>query len=187
VDDFTHCREFHAESAIRFEDTAPATGLPPSEAPAEILPAGISVAIALAAPVSSADPVGAEIEGRIAGNLLQKGRTVLGEGAIVRGRIRRVEPASGAAARSTLGLEFAEIEAAGAPLRFFADLESVDAPGSVERGRGLPGVAAISMPGPASRSRAASACCGVHEPSPHHSRKGVLSGGAARQAYDSRL
>src|SRR5579883_3180472 len=147
VIDFTHCQEFHAESAIRFEDTAPATALPPSEVPAELLPAGLSVAIALAAPVSSTDPVGAEIEGRIAGNVLLKGRTVLGEGAIVRGRIRRFEPASGAAARSMLVLEFTEIEAAGALLRFFEDLESVDAPASVERGRELPGVGAISMPG----------------------------------------
>ncbi len=146
--EFTHCQEFHAESAVRFDDAAPAPGgLPPSEAPAEVLPGGLVVALALNAPLSSDDPAGAEIEGRIAANVMQKGKTVLGQGVVVRGRIRRIEPASGASARSTLVLEFTEIEAAGAPLRFFADLEEADAPASVERRRQLPGVGAISLAG----------------------------------------
>jgi hypothetical protein len=153
VIDFTHCQEFHAESAIRFDDApsgAPlATGLPPSEAPVEVLPAGLAVAIVLTARLGSADSPGAEIEGRVAGNVLQKGNVVLGEGAVVRGRIRRIEPPADGASRSTLVLEFTEIEAAGAPLRFFAELEEVDAPASVDRKRtgGLLGVGAISVAG----------------------------------------
>ena len=145
VIDFTHCQEFHAESAVRFDTPGPPAaplviGLPPSEAPAEQIPEGLAVTIALAAEIHGGDPVGTAIEGRVIGNVLLKRAVGVPAGAVVRGRIRRIAP-------QAVELEFTEIEVAGAPLRFFAELEAVDAPASVDRKAAvLPGVGAISVP-----------------------------------------
>jgi hypothetical protein len=56
---------------------------------------------------------------------------------VVRGRIRRFDPPA-------IALEFTEIEAGASVLRFFAELQEVDAP--VQRGAPseLPGVGAIA-------------------------------------------
>ena len=136
--DFTHCHAFQAESAISF---TPAVGLPPSEAPVEELPAGIAITVTLSAPISGAEPVGTVIEGRIAGNVAVKLEVLVHDGAVVRGRIRRLEP-------PVVAVEFTEIEANGVPVRFFAELHTVDGPASVQRptGADLPGVGTFSFP-----------------------------------------
>jgi hypothetical protein len=136
--EFTHCRAFQAESTVSF---GPATGLPPSEAPVEELPAGVAIAVTLAAPIGSIEPVGTVIEGRIAGNVAGKSGVLVRDGAVVRGRIRRLEP-------PVVAIEFSEIETGGMPLRFFAELQSVDAPAMVQRpaGADLPGVGIFSAP-----------------------------------------
>jgi hypothetical protein len=138
VMEFTHCRAFQSESTVSF---GPATGLPPSEAPAEEFPAGVSIVVALAAPITGTEAVGAPVEGRIAATVTVKGRTIVPEGAIVRGRIRRIEP-------RLVAIEFTEIETGEVPARFFADLESVDPPAAVapRTGGDLPGVGSISTP-----------------------------------------
>ena len=63
------------------------------------------------------------------------------EGAVVRGRIRRLEPPA-------VAVEFTEIETGGVPLRFFAELQTVDGPAAVQRpgGADLPGVGTFSVP-----------------------------------------
>jgi len=60
---------------------------------------------------------------------------------VVRGRIRRLEP-------PVVAVEFTEIEANGVPVRFFAELHTVDGPASVQRptGADLPGVGTFSFP-----------------------------------------
>jgi hypothetical protein len=135
--EFTHCRAYQAESTISF---GPATGLPASEASAEELPAGVAIAVTLAAPISGGEAVGAVIEGRIAGNVAGKSGVLVHDGTVVRGRIRRLEPAA-------IAVEFTEIETGGVPMRFYAELQSVDAPAAVQHpgGADLPGVGAFSV------------------------------------------
>jgi hypothetical protein len=135
--EFTHCRAFQAESSVTF---GPATGLPPSEAPAEELPAGVAITVTLAASIRGTEPVGTVIEGRIAGNVSGKFGVLVRDGAVVRGRIRRLGPA-------VVAVEFTEIETGGIPMRFFAELQTVDGPASVQRptGADLPGVGTFSV------------------------------------------
>jgi hypothetical protein len=139
VVEFTHCRAFQAESTVSF---GPATGLPPSEASAEDtpLPAGVAITVTLSAPISGAEPVGTVIEGRVAGNVAGKSGVLGRDGAVVRGRIRRLEP-------PVMAIEFTEIETGGVPMRFFAELQSVDAPATIQRPSGvdLPGVGTFSV------------------------------------------
>jgi hypothetical protein len=136
--EFTHCRSFQAESAVSF---GPGPGLAPSEAPAAELPAGIMIAVTLSAPISGAEPVGTVIEGRIAGNVSVKSGVLVRDLAVVRGRIRRLEP-------PVIAVEFTEVDTEGVPMRFFAELQTVDGPASVQRptGADLPGVGTFSFP-----------------------------------------
>ena len=136
--EFTHCREFQAESTVSF---GPATGLPPSEGPVEKLPAGVAIAVTLPVSITAGEPVGTAIEGRIAGNVGGRSGVLVSEGAVVRGRIRRLDP-------PVVAIEFTQIETGGIPMRFFAELQSVDAPATVQHptGADLPGVGTFSVP-----------------------------------------
>lgn len=164
--DYTHCRAFRAESAVRFDSAPPgaqpsappgaqpsatglpatATGLPVSEAPMEDIPAGVPIALSLAAPIGDTDFVGKPIEARIAGNVVSKGKVLVPDGTVVRGRIRRLDRNPGGT--FVVSVEFTEIETSEMPLRFFADLEEVDAPAQRLPATDLPGVGTFSMQGP---------------------------------------
>ena len=133
--EFTHCRSFQTETSISFAEPdavpepaklAPATpnrAAPPA-ANALAFPAGLTVTIALDAPVTDRAAVGELIEGRVAGNAILHGKTVIPNGAIVHGRIRRMEHYAEMGGYFTLGFEFTEIEAGGVSTRFFANLDS---------------------------------------------------------------
>jgi hypothetical protein len=128
--DFTHCRAFEAESAIRFEDDdalAPKSGaVAPAKQPAEAnIPALLTVTVALTTPVTDLDFVGKSVEGRIAGDVLSKGKTALRDGARVRGRIRRLERFPDGA-HFAIGLEFTDVETPNGVMRFYADVLGMD-------------------------------------------------------------
>ncbi len=132
--DFTHCRAYSSESAIRF-DAEPSfpvatTAAPAAPGSAPNLPALLRVAVRLTTPVSSGDSVGTLIGGKVSGNVLYKGKIVLRDGAAVQGRIRRLEryqgKGSGVAGDYIVGLEFTDVEAVGGHAPFYADLLSLD-------------------------------------------------------------
>jgi len=133
--DFTHCRAFHVHSSIHFEPeaTTPARASLPdpskvltAEAGAgETIPAFLRVTMQLATPISNSDAVGKLIDGRIAGDVYRKGKIVIRDGSVVRGRIRRLDQYQGGG-YFIVGLEFTEVEANGGSLRFYADLLSID-------------------------------------------------------------
>src|SRR5580704_12979460 len=90
--EFTHCRSFQTESSISFAepDAAPeaAKGAPamPNRAAAPVakalsLPGGLTVTIALTAAVTDRAAVGELIGGRVIGNAIFQGKTVLPDGA----------------------------------------------------------------------------------------------------------
>ena len=128
--DFTHCRAFTAQSSIRFDSDPPAPAASnPVAAPAPIqtVPALLLVTVQLARPITSQDAVGTLISGRIAGDVVRKGKVVIPSGSPVRGRIRRLERfAENSANEFIVGLEFTEIEVNGEPMRFYADLLRID-------------------------------------------------------------
>lgn len=132
--DFTHCRAYEAESSITFgapletAAKAPAAASPASNkrvqpAPPGALPAGLSVPIAIWTPLNSLCSVGALVEGRVSVNVNVKGKTVIPQGAVVRGRLRQLEFYPDGGGYFVVGIEFTDIEAGGSDWRFFADLE----------------------------------------------------------------
>jgi hypothetical protein len=133
--EFTHCRSFQTETSISFAEpdallgpakaaTAEPNRAAPPVARALPFPAGLTVTVALDAPVTDRAAVGELIEGHVAGNAIFHGKTVIPNGAAVHGRIRRMEHYGDMGGYFTLGFEFTEIEAGGASTRFFANLDS---------------------------------------------------------------
>jgi hypothetical protein len=140
--DFTHCRMFQTTSTLRFDIDPPgpasakveATAAAPVDAPREaaappesenVLPASLRVTIQVTSPITDRDTVGKLIEGRVAGDVRRKGRVVLEDGAPVHGRIRRLDRYEGGG-HFIVSLEFTEVQAHGTPLRFYADLVSLE-------------------------------------------------------------
>jgi hypothetical protein len=126
--EFTHCRSFSAETKIRFDEPAPLVWESAAAAKAAergAIPAGLMVTIALWTPLNGHEPVGALIEGRVAAGVRQKGKVVIPEGAVVRGRLRRMEAQDG---YFMVGLEYDEIEIGGAPSRFYGNVQEVEKP-----------------------------------------------------------
>lgn len=135
VVELTHCRSFAAQSSVSYGppegekgETQPAFSLPGAEFAmmSQAVPAGLRVTVALSQPVTGTTAIGSLIEGTVAGAVAAKGSKVaIPDGAVVRGRVRRVErqPESGAL---LLALEFTDVEVDNTRLRFYADLESAD-------------------------------------------------------------
>jgi hypothetical protein len=128
--DFTHCRAYRAESSISFGDAgsaAPASTEAKPRATLEPLPAGLAVTIALSSPLTERSNVGEIVEGKIVGNVTVRGAVVIPDGAVIHGRLRRLETPPMLPGYHAVGLEFTDIEMRGGALRFFADLQSADA------------------------------------------------------------
>jgi hypothetical protein len=128
--DFTYCRAFESHSEIRFDapgigtDHAPpaaSTGGAVAHEMDARLPALLLVTVQLTTPITDQDAVGKLIEGRILGGVRGKGKIQIEDGAMVRGRIRRLDgyPAQG---HFAVGLEFTEVQTHDGPVRFYADL-----------------------------------------------------------------
>jgi hypothetical protein len=143
--EFTHCRSFAAESRISFDaappdpSSSPATPARPSSEPPP-LAAGLTVTVELTSRLDERAAVGSLVEARTASNVVEKGKVVVPAGAVVRGRIRRLEHYSDSGEYFTVGLEFTELETAAGPVRFYANLLSIDESGRVKLMlvRGLP-------------------------------------------------
>jgi hypothetical protein len=121
---FSACREFKAESAVRYEDPAaaqPAGGNEPAVPEPLKIPAGLPVAVGLTAAIDS----GAAAAGdAFAGSLMepledQRGNTLAPRGTAVRGRVMRVERYANPASVQ-IGLTLEAIEIGGVALPFHA-------------------------------------------------------------------
>jgi len=133
VESFSHveysgCRSFETETTIHFGDAptphseAPAT---PPKTPTVPIPALLKVTVELNKPISNEDIVGTLIEGRVSSKISKNGKLVLAAGAMVHGRIRRLEHFD----ENTwiIGLEFTEVETPSGRQLFYADLLDIDA------------------------------------------------------------
>ena len=131
--EFTHCQGFHAESTLVFgaaRDAAAAASsvvtLPKPAAAEGTLPPALLIAVALSTPLDDHAAVGSLIQGKLAGSVMQKGKVLVPDGALVTGRIRRLERYSDAGDYFIVALEFTRLETPGGTLRFYADLQDVD-------------------------------------------------------------
>jgi hypothetical protein len=140
--EFTHCRAFSAQSAVSFDSESQEPGKPlppnapafaparpsqdPSQAPSQV-PDRLLITLQLTTPITEHDVVGTPIEARTVGDVRRKGKIVIPDGAVVRGRIRRLERADANGRPAFLvALEFTNVEASAGPLPFYADLLRVD-------------------------------------------------------------
>jgi len=134
--EFTHCQAFHAESSLSFgppSDSASAQGpkFAVAAAPVQALPAGLVVTLALVTPIGGKDLVGSPISARVLAPVRHKGRVTIAEGAIVHGRIRRLEHYEDQGGYFVVGLEFTDVEPGG--FTFYADLQEVETSAGAER------------------------------------------------------
>ncbi|MGA2597389.1 MAG: hypothetical protein ABSH09_10425 [Bryobacteraceae bacterium] len=125
--EYTHCRTFSAQSTIHFDSEPQAAAQPaPVDRPkTEAVPPFLPVTLQLTTAITDHDSVGTLIEAKVSGDVLRKGKIVIPDGAIVHGRIRRLERYNGGA-DFIVGLEFTEVEVNGESLRFYADLLRLD-------------------------------------------------------------
>jgi hypothetical protein len=129
--EFTHCQGFHTESSVNFGevDATPAAAAaiarpaPPMEG---ILPPDLGVTVALTAAIDNQAAVGSLVEGKVVNNVVQKGKVLLRAGALVKGRIRRLEHYSEDGGYFILALEFTDVEVPDKNLRFYAELQDLD-------------------------------------------------------------
>jgi hypothetical protein len=136
--EFTHCRSFRVESTLIFGALADSQAVPTAANPnpaavtdaEQMVPVGLPVTVALTSPITEKDAVGSLIEGKVSGNVSYKGEVLIADGAVVAGRIRRLDHHTESGGYFVIGLEFMDMESDGHRLRFYADLQSVDqAPG----------------------------------------------------------
>jgi hypothetical protein len=131
--DFTHCRAFSVQSELRFEERAEGAsaanwGQPANAAfdgPRGAVPPFLPVTLRLVTQITDQDAVGTSILARVAGEVRHKGKIVIADGAVVHGRIRRLEH-RGDSKDFLVGLEFTEIETSEGRMRFFADFLRMD-------------------------------------------------------------
>ncbi|PYT30314.1 MAG: hypothetical protein DMG57_08690 [Acidobacteria bacterium] len=90
----------------------------------ESLPALLRITVQLTTPITEKDAVGTLIEGRVSGDVRRKGKIIIPNASVVRGRIRRLEQYQGGG-HFILGLEFTEVEVDGRSLCFYADLLNI--------------------------------------------------------------
>jgi hypothetical protein len=119
--EFTHCRAYQTQSTLRFDSDTRDSGVsatPPF--PGDVIPALLRVNVQLTTPVTERDTLGTLIEGRVSGDVLRKGKIMIPDASVVRGRVRRLEHY--AAGGFIVGLEFTDVRVNGESHRFYADL-----------------------------------------------------------------
>lgn len=131
--EFSHCRQYAGETAISFDPATPGGGPVAAAAKVDIeIPAGVMLPLELTTEIDSkAASVGDPIECVLRSDVVAKGRVVLPKGAVVRGRLRRMERTQTPTPSFMVGLELSEVEFGNAQARFFGELRSLDSLGGL--------------------------------------------------------
>lgn len=120
--EFSHCRAYAAESAIRFDmpETAPAAVTATRHID---LPARLDVTIELETAIDPATAkVGQPIRGHLVADVRRKGKLIVPKGAVATGRIRAFARLRPPETGVELTLEFVELEWEGAHAEFYAEM-----------------------------------------------------------------
>jgi hypothetical protein len=140
--EFTHCQGFRTDSTLHFgadEGPSAAGAAAPSLKPIEAestLPPDLRITVALTAPIDEHAAVGSLLEGKVVGSVMQKKKVLVPDGALVKGRIRRLERHAdedkSIGDYFTIALEFMGVELGGQNVRFYAELQDVDSGSGVQ-------------------------------------------------------
>ncbi len=126
VFEFTACRAYQTESAISFEPPATAT-VPKPEVRETDLPAGLLVPVVLETAIDSKTAaVGDPVRARVRADVRSDGKVVLPVGAVINGRIRRLERKSAGRPYFVIGVELFEVEWQNTRADFYGELVEID-------------------------------------------------------------
>lgn len=126
--EFSHCREFGAQTTLKFEpaqesDTAAAIGVPEEVS----LPVGLRLSLRLGRAVDSEQTMVGDAIAAVVENPAQyKGKTVVPEGAVLHGHIRQFERSSTPREHYVVSLEFTDLAFSGHHARFFGEMDAVE-------------------------------------------------------------
>ena len=124
--EFSQCRPYTTESVIRFDDASPTRGTQVAPQEAALAP-NLAIALQLSLPIDSKTSLeGDMIRARVAADVRAQHQVIISKGALVRGRIRRLERYSDPVPHFIVGLEFVEIEDGSKLWIFRARLDRVD-------------------------------------------------------------
>lgn len=141
ITQFSHCRQYLGESVISFG--APTVSYGTAKSVEILIPAGLGLRVRLENEIDLAKAsVGDLVRARVVLPAV-KGGAVVPKGAVLKGRLRRLERSS----HIVVGLEFTELEFENKRAQFFGRLESIEASPGVRRAPGRspepPGVATL--------------------------------------------
>lgn len=124
--EFSHCREYTGSSKLSFDEPVQPSIAAPAQLTRIDLPAGVTLDLRLETAVdSTAARVGDPVTARLASDAVFKKKVLIPAGAIVKGRLRRMERSSEIKPHFVVGLEFSTIETETTAARFYGVLESV--------------------------------------------------------------
>lgn len=125
--EFSHCRQYSGASTISFDDPAPtAAAAPPKPLERIDLPPGVTLNLRLDTEIDSARAnVGDPITAQLTADAVLKKQVLIPAGALVKGRIRRLERSTELTPHYVVGLEFSVIESPTQRARFYGLLETV--------------------------------------------------------------
>jgi hypothetical protein len=128
VIEFSQCRPYATESVIRFDDAGPTIESASRTAPQDItLAPNLTLALQLSQSIDSKTSLeGDTILARVAADVREHRQVIISKGALVRGRVRRLERYSDPVPNFIVGLEFVEIEEGEKHWIFRARLDRVD-------------------------------------------------------------
>ena len=130
VTEYSHCRQYSGEAQISF-GTAPESSAKVAAPvkPTEVsLSPGLTVRVKLKSPIDSKTAVvGDALEATIADDVNNRGDVLIPKGALLSGRIRRLEKRDDGTQYFIVGIEFDDLEFPGHHARFFGSLKSVSA------------------------------------------------------------
>jgi hypothetical protein len=126
VFEFTACRAYQTESAISFEPPAPAAAVKPQVRETD-LPAGLLVPVVLETAIDSkAAALGDPVRARVRADARRDGNVLLPAGAVIAGRIRRLERKSVGTPYFVIGVELFEVEWENKRADFYGELVEID-------------------------------------------------------------
>lgn len=136
--EFSHCRQYLAESVITYGEPVPQTSTSVRRSTEIPIPAGLGLRVQLETEIDLAKAkVGDLIAARVSEVAAKKEIRVVPKGAVLKGRIRRLEKGTRPLEHIVVGLEFSELEFGDKRGQFFGQLKSVD---------GLPGLERLPSP-----------------------------------------
>ena len=136
VTTYSNCHEFHGESTIHFEDMPETAAADAKAAEARMIPAGVTVDLALEAPIDSdIAAAGDVIEAKVRKNVYfgKHKEVAIPAGALVRGRLTLMQHRIGEDGRFEIGILLESIEINGAETPLYAKLDRSEETANTQR------------------------------------------------------